>query len=97
MVPQFGFPYQYDQGTVLQVKLFKLGFMTRGLLHKHFGKLPFIGTLFAKPAYLAVGEGQPYATVYKRVMRTTRLLQTIAALAFLAISRQITIVLKALI
>jgi hypothetical protein len=81
---QVGFPYQYDQATFVS-RLFLLGFALRVLLSKTLGRLPLAGRLFAPPALVGVLNIEPYIDVWRRAMRTTRVLQAAVAVLWVAV------------
>jgi hypothetical protein len=85
---QVGFPYQYGQ-SVFASRLFLAGFAVRLLLSKSLGRLPIVGQLFAPPAAIGVLDAEPYADVWSRAMRTTRVLQAAATVLVAIVARRL--------
>jgi hypothetical protein len=85
---QVGFPYQYDQ-SIIASRLFLAGFALRLLLSKTLGRLPGIGRLFAPPVAIGVLNAEPYVNVWRRAMRTTRVVQAAAAVMIAVVARML--------
>ena len=74
-ISRIGFPYQYGQGPAWRQALFTAGFACRLLLSK------LNERVFAPPAAFQILAGEPYDRIWQRCQRTTRLLQSLGALA----------------